>query len=287
MRIRTGLAALVVLAAVMPAAHAEGFSGFYSGITLGAHSQKSQWLTTDVRYRTGTLVNPGANPDDTSTIPDGTSLPAFLSYPSEDLKDTAYALGLVFGYNFEVAKNFILGVEIAGGTARTYDVTIDNIPGLGTTTFDPVTYGAVRTSKPLVAGLKFGYVVGSNTLAYVRANYERITVAAIASSTDCPASNLDFGPGTTPARTEPLPCDPAAVAARYDRADKLYTWGFGGGVEYMIGEALGVRLEYRQAKFGKSRRLRPLHETANNFGALARLDLKKSSMIELGVLFHF
>ena len=291
MGIRTGFFALVVLAAAAPAASAgEGFGGLYGGFTLGAHSRTADWYTTEVRYRNGTRVEPG-NPANTTTIPNGTALPGFLSDPTDSFKDGAYGVGLLLGYNFELATNFIVGVELAAGSAPTYEKHDVVIPGLGTSADDPVTTVAVKTSKPLVAGLTFGYVVAENTLAYVRGNYERIVVTPETTSTSCPASNLNHRDAAhttgTQVTTAPIPCNPAAAVTSFNSHNKLYGWGVGLGVERKFGDTFALRLEYRRSEFGKTKEFTAITEGADVFGADARIDMKRTNTVELGVLFHF
>lgn len=293
MRICTGLVALVALAAAVPAAQAaEGFEGFYAGFSLGAHSHKADWYTTDVRYRTSTREDP-SDPDNTTEIPDGTSLPAFLSDTEASFKDTAYAVGLILGYNWEVMPRAVVGVEISAGAAPAYDRTSGTAaPGLGDTDHDPVTYAAVKTSKPIVVGLTAGFVVAPDTLAYVRANYERIVATGIMSSTSCPASNLNHDPagdpnGNPPDIIAPIPCDPNELSATYRNSEKLYGWGFGLGVEHKISESFGLRLEYRRAEYGKTKSMTIMPEADDNFGADALIDMQKANLVELGVIFRF
>lgn len=291
MRICTGLVALVALAAAVPAAQAaEGFEGFYAGFSLGAHSHKAEWYTTDVRYRNGTRVDPTLPPPGFGQpahplIEDGTSLPSFLSDTEASLKDTAYAVGLILGYNWEVAPRVVVGLELAAGAAPTHDRTDEVFPGLGASTDDPVTHAAVRTSKPMVVGLRGGFIVAPNTLAYVRVNYERIVAMGVGVSTVCPASYLNNNPNGDP--PTPRPCDPNALSATYRSSEKLYGWGYGLGVEHKISDSFALRLEYRRAEYGKTKSMTIMSEADDNFGADALIDLQKANMVELGVLFHF
>ncbi len=287
MRIRTGFVALVVLAAALPAAQAgEGFGGLYGGFTLGSNSQKANWYTTEVRYRDGTRVAPGT-PSNTTTIPNGTALPAFLSDPAAQFKDGAYGVGVVLGYNWVFATNFVVGFELAAGSAPTYDRSSGSVPGLGSSSNDPVTVAGVQTSKPLVAGITAGYVVAPDTLGYVRVNYERIHAMATTSTTSCPASNLNYNPAAAPPGNAPIACNPAADVTEFSSSENLYGWGYGLGVERKFGETFAIRLEYRRAEYGKSKPMTVMTQSANNFGVDALLDMQKANIVELGVLFHF
>ena len=287
MRIRTGLVALVALAAAIPAAQAgEGFGGLYSGFTLGSHSQKADWYTTDVRYRDETRLDP-SDPDNEDEYDAGTSLPA-LSGTMASFKDDTYGVGLVLGYNWQFSNNLVLGVEVAAGAAATYDRTAGTAPGLGASEDEnPVTYAAVKTSKPLVAGLTAGYVVAQNTLAYVRVNYERIVAKGIISSTACPSSNLNYDPDADPPGNAPIPCDINANVSEFGSSEKLYGWGLGLGVEHKFSDMFGLRLEYRRAEYGRTKSMTIMEESTDNFGADALIDVKKANIVELGVIFHF
>jgi len=281
MRIRTGFVALVVLGAAASAAQAEGFAGAYGGFTLGSHSQKSEWYTTEVRYRNGTRVDPTvANP----TYPNGTPI-ALVGDTHESFKDNTYAAGLVLGYNWQIAPRFILGIEAAMGAAPTYDKGTSPAPGVGTLATDPTTFAAAKTSKPITLGLTAGFEVAPGTLAYVRGNFERLRVAGIVSSTSCPASNLNYNPTANPPTTQ----TPCAVnePAEFSGSEKLNGFSFGAGVEHMFGDQLGVRLEYKRAEYGKTKSMTIYPESANTYGVSALIDMQKANIVELGVLFHF
>jgi opacity protein-like surface antigen len=287
MRIRTGFVALVVLGAAASAAQAgEGFAGAYGGFTLGAHSQKSEWYTTEVRYRDGTRIVPavgGAN----STFPNGTAT-ALVGDTNESFKDKAYAAGLVLGYNWQLADRIIVGIEAAMGAAPTYDKGSSPAPGLGTATgtnstgatvpLDPTTFAAAKTSKPLTLGLTVGFEVVPGTLAYVRGNAERLRVTGIVSSTSCPVAQINAA--------LPAGCLPTDTTQR-GGSEKLNGFSFGAGVEHKFGEQLGVRLEYKRAEYGKTKSMEVFPEAGEFYGVDALIDMQKANIVELGVLFHF
>jgi opacity protein-like surface antigen len=286
MRIRSGFMALVVLGAAVPAAQAaEGFGGLYGGFTLGSHTRKGDWYTTETRLRDDTRINPGANPADTDEYPDGTVVP-FATGTTASLSDTTFAVGLLVGYNWQV-NNFVVGLEAALGAAPTYDGGDSPFPGLGTTAYDPITTYALRTSKPITFGLTAGYEIVPGTLAYVRANLERLVVTAQGSSTVCPSANLIFNPTSAPPDDVPEICDVNEAVQGFAAKEKLYGWGAGFGVEQKFGDTLGVRLEYRIAEYGKTKNLTVMDESPDYFGADALVDIRRVGMVELGVIFHF
>jgi opacity protein-like surface antigen len=253
MRIRTGFVALVVLAAAMPAARAaDDFTGMYAGFTLGSNGMKADWYTTETRDPSGNVI----------TTP--------TSDPMGSVKDSAYGVGVVWGYNWAVGPDMRVGVEAAAGAASAYGKVSNRIPGLGDTSSDPTSYAAVKTNKPLSLGLTGGYVVVPGTLVYVRANFERLRTHAIAT---CPAdTNV---------------CDPAEGSQTFNYAKNRYGWGVGLGVEKSFSDLLSVRLEYVRSEYGKTKEFTAMPESDTTFGADAVVDFQKSNTVTLGVLFHF
>jgi opacity protein-like surface antigen len=286
MRICSGILALVVLGTAVPAAQAgEGFGGWYSGFTLGSHTRAGDWYTTETRLRDDTRIVQD-DPGQTDTFDDGTVVP-FASDIEARYKDTAFAVGLVLGYNWQI-NNFVFGLEASAGAAPTYDGGDSPFLGLGDSSpYEPVTTSALRTSKPLAVGLTAGFEVIPGTLAYVRANLERIAVNAVGTTTTCPSSQLNYDPTASEPDNAPEPCIPWGPRKTFHGKEKLLGWGAGLGVEQKFGDTLGVRLEYRIAEYGKTKNLTVLDESPDNFGADAIIDIRRVGMVELGVIFHF
>jgi opacity protein-like surface antigen len=193
-------------------------------------------------------------------------------------KDDTYAAGLVFGYNWQIAPRFILGVEAAAGAAPTYDKGSSPAPGVGRGQYDPTTFAAAKTSKPITLGVTLGFEVAPDTLAYVRGNGERLRVTGIVSSTSCPVANINTA--------TPTAC-PANDPTEFSGSEKLNGFSFGIGVERKFGEQLGVRLEYKRAEYGKTKSMTVVPDTDSAYGMKAAIDMQKANIVELGVLFHF
>ena len=124
-------------------------------------------------------------------------------------KRDAFVGGIYAGYDSQIAENIVLGVE--GGFQITAD---DDVVG-------PNSLYSVDQRYAFDVSARAGYVIGEDTLAYVRGGYANSRVRVT---------------------------DLSAASAGYD-SDNLDGWFVGGGVERKVLDNVSARVEYRYYQY--------------------------------------
>lgn len=196
------LALLAAAAALLPvnamAQDAPDWSGWYSGVSLGSVSVDSVIGEDE--------VNPPP------TVPDTRS----------DIGEDGYAVSLFGGYNWQVAGNFVVGVEA--------DATYADVSTSGQLLYD------VQAPGALVPGNEFGSELQWMASVRARAGYAfgrwmpYITAGWAFAQYETTSDYVSLAP--------------------YSRDDTWSAGVYGVGIEYMAPANWSVRGEYRTADFG-------------------------------------
>ena len=112
------------------------------------------------------------------------------------------------GYDHQLTDKIVVGVE-AG-----FDIAADDASHVGGSLIDP--------NYSLDIGARAGYVVGGNTLLYVRGSYENMRARIALSEANGTLSGHDSFDG----------------------------WGVGAGVERFVADKVTARIEYRYSDLG-------------------------------------
>ena len=209
-----------VKAPIAPAAPIWSWTGFYGGVSIGARWAENDWTSTDFFPAVGGI-----------TVQPVTGGP---------VDSVAARVGGYFGYNWQIAPAWIVGVEGDGGWANNAK-TVAPIPG-SAGIVGPGCGGGVCTG-PTTATVKeswdgslrgrIGMLVTPSTLVFATggAAWQRITLEAT-----CAPSGL--------------PTTFCLINTSGSASTTLTGWTLGGGLEQRIsGNWLG-RMSYRYSDFG-------------------------------------
>jgi outer membrane immunogenic protein len=195
------------------------WTGFYTGVSLGARWAGNDWQTSDYApgFGAGGFV---------PTAGTGGAMDNF-----------AARFGGYLGYNWQVAKAWVAGVEVDFGWANN-SKTANPIPGTAGLFFGTPLVGLpVGTVKETWDGSvrgRFGYLVAPDTLVFATGGvaWQRLELNA---SCRAGVTNDYFCTGSSHDETY---------------ASTRIGWTVGGGVERMIGGNWLARIDYRYAEFG-------------------------------------
>jgi outer membrane immunogenic protein len=210
------------------------WTGFYLGGGIGVRSANVSEQTL-----AGFLVVPARNIMDPSTC-SGTPCGTISS-----LDHTAFRFSPYFGYNWQFARQWLVGLEgDVGFGSKTSTIDGVPLPGAGLLSLFPTPGDsfAVKTSWDASARARVGYLATPDILVYATggAAWQHVEATSV-----CGPNNLHFT--CSPLANNPLNLqNPATVT---DSATKL---GFtvGGGVETMVDGHWLVRGEVRYSDFG-------------------------------------
>jgi outer membrane immunogenic protein len=214
------------------AAPAASWNGFYVGLGAGARWTETQATVTSI-IDSGTNINgaPVSGPE--AGLPD----------QSRQMNATAFRISPYVGYNWQVAPQWLIGIEGDWGIAS----KTTSIPGMyPSALFTGINTGAdtfsVKTTWDASARLRAGYLVSPSWLLYLTGgaawlHVESTAACGSALSTACfnlaaPIGGLFFTQGI------------------FTHSTTRLGWTIGGGAETMLAPHWIARAEYRYADFG-------------------------------------
>jgi outer membrane immunogenic protein len=210
------------------AASATPWSGFYLGGGIG-------FLASNTGETLHSLSFGGLGTRTPAQVEPGTTT-------SEPLNGIAFRTSLYAGYNLQVARQWVLGIEGDLGTAD-HSTTFAGLafPDQGLQSFAAADGITARTKWDASARGRVGFLVAPATLIYVSggAAWQHYEL-----TTNCVSLCTDFGTSFG----GPFSITPAVTT---NSATKV-GWTMGGGVETALGGHWFARADYRFADFGTS-----------------------------------
>jgi outer membrane immunogenic protein len=205
-----------------PAVATNSWSGVYAGLGVGTRSTRTEATVTNFTFSAGASLAATC----TTFAPFGGCL------TSEPLNDTAFRVSPYLGLNWQVAPQWVLGVEADWGVADktttlagvSYPVS-GFIGGLATETF------SVKTTWDASARGRVGFLTSPSVLVYATGGAAWLHVESTGSCNTLPAC-----PGFAP----------VTITNSHTKTG----WTVGGGLEAMLWRNWIARGEYRYADFG-------------------------------------
>jgi outer membrane immunogenic protein len=220
---------LPIKAPAYTAPAASSWSGFYLGGGLGFRASQTGETFAAESFGGGPLF------------------PAAVATPnaatSEPLDGIALRGNVFAGYNFQVARRWVLGIEGDVGFAdQTTNFAGRPLPDQSLATFSPADGIAERTKWDASARTRFGFLVTPTTLVYATggAAWQHFDLSTSCKSALCASSFLLFTPFANNTLTPALT----------DGSATRLGWTIGGGVETSLGGHWFARADYRFADFG-------------------------------------
>jgi outer membrane immunogenic protein len=212
-----------------PIAPAASWTGFYLGAGAGFRS-------ANVSEQTLSAAEPGFS---NGNLMDPDTCSFALCGTTSSLDRTAFRFSPYFGYNWQIAPQWLVGVEgDAGFGTRTSTINGVPLPGAGLFSIDnvPGDSFAVKTSWDASARARVGYLATPDLLVYATGGPAWQHVEA---TSTCGPKNGFFNCGLAGNFSSTVT----------DTTTKLgYT--IGGGIETMVGGHWLVRGEFRYSDFG-------------------------------------
>jgi outer membrane immunogenic protein len=198
------------------------WSGAYAGLGVGTRSTRTEATVTNFTFSAGAAL--------AATC--ATFAPFGGCLTSEPLNDTAFRVSPYLGFNWQVAPQWVLGVEADWGVAdKTTTLAGVSYPvssfmgGLATETF------SVKTTWDASARGRVGFLTNPSVLVYATGGAAWLHAESTASCNTLPAC-----PGFAP----------VTITNSHTKTG----WTVGGGLEAMLWGNWIARGEYRYADFG-------------------------------------
>jgi outer membrane immunogenic protein len=211
---------------------ASTWTGFYTGVGIGARWMDSDWTTTAAFSPVGGPIG-------------------FTTDPNAKFSSTALRISGYAGYNWQIAPASVVGIEGDFGWANNKDRLASRIPGLGG--LNAGSFTDVKGSWDASIRARAGILINPTWLAYVTGGAAFQSIEAIAT---CPADTLV--------------CNPVVGTQSFSNSKTQTGWTLGGGLEGMFMPNWLARIEYRYSDFGRFS-FTAIPFSVSTFGANANL----------------
>jgi outer membrane immunogenic protein len=214
-----------------PAVALTSWSGVYAGLGVGTRSTRTEATVTDWTSTTGTSLSI------TCAFIAGFGAGSCLN--REPLNDTAFRLSPYLGLNWQVAPQWVVGVEGDWGFAdKTATLTGVTYPASGLISATAPEHFSVKTTWDASARGRIGFLTSPSVLVYATGGVAWLHVE---STSTCNVFNSSVAV---------LPCLNGFTPLTITNSHTKTGWTVGGGLEAMLWGNWIARGEYRYADFG-------------------------------------